>query len=58
MARVQLLLGAGVVPVVVFDGGRLPNKDEEEKNRHRCGTSCSGAGLTHLLTTPGSGVGK
>lgn len=31
-----MLQGAGVVPVVVFDGGRLPNKDEEEKSRARC----------------------
>ncbi len=26
MGRVELLLSAGVRPIVVFDGGRLPNK--------------------------------
>jgi hypothetical protein len=35
MGRIQMLLGAGVLPVVVFDGGQLPNKDDEEKNRAR-----------------------
>ncbi|KAL4452455.1 hypothetical protein ABPG75_008117 [Micractinium tetrahymenae] len=35
MARVELLLGAGVTPLVVFDGGRLPNKAGEERSRQR-----------------------
>ncbi|RMZ55917.1 hypothetical protein APUTEX25_004341, partial [Auxenochlorella protothecoides] len=35
MSRVELLLSAGLVPVMVFDGGRLPNKGEEEASRGR-----------------------
>lgn len=35
MSRVELLLSAGLVPVLVFDGGRLPNKGEEEASRGR-----------------------
>lgn len=35
MARIELLLGAGVTPLVVFDGGRLPNKGDEERSRQR-----------------------
>lgn len=35
MARIELLLGAGVTPLVVFDGGRLPNKADEERSRER-----------------------
>lgn len=35
MARMELLLGAGVTPLVVFDGGRLPNKGDEERSRQR-----------------------
>ena len=35
MARVELLLAAGVRTLVVFDGGRLPNKAEEERARER-----------------------
>ena len=33
MARVQLLLGCGVIPVIVFDGGKLPIKGDEEGSR-------------------------
>ena len=35
MTRVQELLGAGIVPVLVFDGGKLPAKLAEEENRER-----------------------
>lgn len=35
MARIDLLTGAGVTPLVVFDGGRLPNKADEERSRKR-----------------------
>ena len=35
MGRIDLLLAAGVRPLVVFDGGRLPNKAEEERARER-----------------------
>jgi hypothetical protein len=36
MQRVELLLNNGVTPLVVFDGGRLPMKAEEETTRRRC----------------------
>jgi exonuclease-1 len=35
MKRVELLQRAGVTPVIVFDGGRLPMKAEEEAARAR-----------------------
>jgi hypothetical protein len=35
MARIDLLIDAGAVPLVVFDGGRLPNKLDEERTRER-----------------------
>jgi exonuclease-1 len=35
MGRVELLLAAGVRPMVVFDGDRLPNKADEERSRER-----------------------
>jgi len=35
MSRVQLLRTHGVEPIIVFDGGRLPIKGEEEETRHR-----------------------
>ena len=35
MSKVRLLLDCGVVPVVVFDGDRLPAKQEEESARSR-----------------------
>ena len=35
MARVELLLSGGVKPLVVFDGGRLPNKLGEERSRQQ-----------------------
>ena len=35
MSRIQLLRTNGVEPIVVFDGGRLPIKGEEESSRHR-----------------------
>ena len=34
--RIELLRSHGVEPVIVFDGGRLPIKGEEEASRHRC----------------------
>ena len=35
MDRVRLLRGCGVVPVMVFDGGRLPMKASEEESRSK-----------------------
>ena len=35
MKRVEVLQRAGVTPVIVFDGGRLPMKAEEEAARAR-----------------------
>ena len=35
MDRVRLLRGCGVVPIIVFDGGRLPMKALEESSRAR-----------------------
>lgn len=35
MGRIELLIQNGVIPYVVFDGGPLPNKSEEEQARHR-----------------------
>ena len=35
MSRVQLLTSHGVIPLIVFDGGRLPIKGEEEESRRR-----------------------
>jgi exonuclease-1 len=37
MSRVELLRHHGVEPVIVFDGGRLPMKADEEDTRRRCG---------------------
>jgi exonuclease-1 len=36
MSRIQLLRTNGLEPIVVFDGGRLPIKGDEEESRHRC----------------------
>jgi 5'-3' exonuclease len=35
MNRVQELLAAGIVPVLVFDGGKLPAKVDEEESRQK-----------------------
>ena len=35
MSRVALLTSVGVTPLVVFDGGRLPNTQDEERTRER-----------------------
>ena len=35
MSKVRLLVDCGVIPVVVFDGDRLPAKQEEESARSR-----------------------
>jgi exonuclease-1 len=35
VARIELLTKAGVTPIIVFDGDKLPNKDDEERNRER-----------------------
>ncbi|GFR51468.1 hypothetical protein Agub_g13877 [Astrephomene gubernaculifera] len=35
VSRVEMLLGNGVIPVVVFDGCRLPMKADEEDSRRR-----------------------
>lgn len=37
MSKVEMLLSNGVEPVIVFDGGRLPMKADEEDGRRRCG---------------------
>ncbi len=34
LRRIDALIEAGVIPYVVFDGGPLPNKKEEEDSRH------------------------
>lgn len=39
MKRVDLLQRAGVTPVIVFDGGRLPMKGDEEAFRARHATA-------------------
>jgi exonuclease-1 len=36
MSRVEMLRRHGVDPVIIFDGGRLPLKAEEEDTRRRC----------------------
>jgi hypothetical protein len=42
MSRIQMLRSHGVEPIMVFDGGRLPIKGEEEATRRRCVVcSCS-----------------
>jgi exonuclease 1 len=38
MGRIDMLLHHGVQPLVVFDGGRLPIKGEEEAQRRRART--------------------
>jgi 5'-3' exonuclease len=35
MSRIDMLIQNGVHPVVVFDGGRLPTKSQEEESRRR-----------------------
>ncbi len=35
MGRVEVMRAAGVIPVIIFDGGRLPMKAGEEENRGR-----------------------
>jgi len=35
MDRVDVMLRAGVRPVIIFDGGRLPAKAAEEDSRQR-----------------------
>ncbi len=40
MQRVETLQQAGVSPIIIFDGGRLPMKSAEEGTRARC-ASCS-----------------
>jgi exonuclease-1 len=33
--RVELLLKHGIIPFIIFDGGPLPNKSDEESTRHQ-----------------------
>lgn len=47
MSRVQLLTANGVTPWIVFDGGRLPIKGEEEEARRRWAGAPGGAGRPH-----------
>ncbi len=35
MSRVEMMRQHGVEPIIVFDGGRLPLKGEEEDTRRR-----------------------
>ena len=35
MSRIEMLIHHGVTPIVVFDGGRLPMKADEEDSRRR-----------------------
>ena len=35
ISRVEVMKAAGVIPVIVFDGGRLPMKANEEESRAR-----------------------
>ncbi|GIL85034.1 hypothetical protein Vretifemale_13660, partial [Volvox reticuliferus] len=35
LSRIDMLLGNGVIPIVVFDGCRLPMKADEEESRRR-----------------------
>lgn len=35
VSRVEVMKAAGVIPVIVFDGGRLPMKASEEESRAR-----------------------
>lgn len=35
MSRVELMRSNGVTPIIVFDGGRLPEKAGEEETRRR-----------------------
>lgn len=35
MGRIETLVGNGVEPIVVFDGGRLPMKADEEDSRRK-----------------------
>jgi hypothetical protein len=44
MSRVQLLTAHAVIPLIVFDGGRLPIKGEEEDARRRCAGTLGGGG--------------
>jgi XPG N-terminal domain len=41
MARIRLLLHHGVVPIVVFDGDKLPAKGYTEDLRQRCAQRCN-----------------
>ncbi|KAL6758969.1 PIN domain-like protein [Haematococcus lacustris] len=48
MSRIQLMLSNGVVPVVVFDGCRMPSKNDEEEARRRSRRENRERALTHL----------
>ena len=56
MRLVEMLRHHGVHPVVVFDGGRLPMKGEEEGSRAQCAhrlLCCCSNTLPVLLHTNG-----
>jgi exonuclease-1 len=36
VSRIEMLTSNGVVPIVIFDGCRLPLKADEEESRRRC----------------------
>lgn len=50
MQRIALLKRLGVVPVIVFDGGRLVMKTLEEGSRAKCGLASS---VARLAAVPG-----
>lgn len=52
MDRVRLLRGCGVVPVLVFDGGRLPMKALEEASRAKYATAVSLTGARDRCHLP------
>ncbi|KAF6251552.1 PIN domain-like protein [Scenedesmus sp. NREL 46B-D3] len=48
MSRIQMLRTHGVEPLVVFDGGRLPIKGDEESSRHRARAEAREKAAAHL----------
>lgn len=64
ISRIQLLRTNGLEPIVVFDGGRLPIKGEEEESRRRCAAcarmalhgAAGQAGLTISTHAPAASV--
>jgi hypothetical protein len=60
ISRIQLLRTNGLEPIVVFDGGRLPIKGDEEESRRRW-VACivlASAPLRQGLTTAAACAGS